>query len=143
MKEFLFTSVFSDPLKGEDMKTILVCEKQSNLRQLLELELSDAHFSSICVENCDQAVEAMMFERVDAAVVGMGWPAEDDLHTLSWLKEFYSEVPVVLFAGEEDLEPTSITSLADSWVEKSSRIDLLIDEVRHQTSEFSALAATS
>ncbi|MFT5367359.1 MAG: DNA-binding response OmpR family regulator [Candidatus Latescibacterota bacterium] len=119
------------------METILVSEKQSHLRQLLEWELSDANFTCICVESSDQATEVMMVEKIDAVVIGMAWPPEDDLHMLCWLKKFYTDVPVVLFAGEEELRPKSIARLADAWVEKSSRIDLLITEVRHLVAKFS------
>jgi len=110
--------------------TILVIEKQAHLRQLIELELSDANFECIGVATSDEAHDVLLFDRVDVVVLGVGWPCQDDLHTLCWLKSFYPDIPIILFAGEEDLQPKSIVRLADVWVEKSSRIDLLLVGIR-------------
>jgi len=109
--------------------TILVIEKQAHLRQLIELELSDANFECIGAATSDEANDVLTFEKVDMVVLGVGWPSQEDLHTLCWLKSFFPELPIVLFAGEEDLHPKSIVRLADVWLEKSSRIDLLLVEI--------------
>lgn len=111
--------------------TILVIEKQAHLRQLIEIELSDANFECIGVSTSDEANDVLMFNHVDVVLLGVGWPSQGDLHTLCWLKSFYPDIPIVLFAGEEDLQPRTIVRLADVWVEKSSRIDLLLVEIRN------------
>ncbi|MGA1199349.1 MAG: hypothetical protein ACO36I_22870 [Candidatus Latescibacterota bacterium] len=110
--------------------TIHVIEKQAHLRQLIQLELSDASLDCFCVATSDEAHDVLMFEKVDVVVLGVGWPSQEDLHTLCWLKSFFPDLPIVLFAGEEDLQPKSIARLADVWVEKSSRIDLLLVEIQ-------------
>ncbi|MBT3605384.1 MAG: hypothetical protein HOE48_14175 [Candidatus Latescibacteria bacterium] len=112
------------------MRTILLSEKQSHLLQLLEWEFSDADFACLCVESADQAKKIITGEKVDAVVLGLSWPSEEDVQLLCWVKKNHPETPVVLFAGEEELQPKSITHFADAWIEKSSHIDLLIEEVK-------------
>ena len=109
--------------------TVLVIEKQAHLRQLIEMELCDAHFECVGVASSDEANDVLMFDHVDVVILGVGWPSQEDLHTLCWLKSYFPDLPIVLFAGEEDLQPRSIVRLADVWVEKSSRIDLLLVEI--------------
>lgn len=119
------------------MANILIIEKQPHLRQLLEIELADADFTCFGVASSDQATDVLMVEKIDVVVLGVGWPVQDDVYMLCWLKNFYPNVPVVLFTGQEDLQPKSITRLADAWVEKSSCIDALIAEIRHLNTKFS------
>lgn len=121
--------------EGDDMNTILLSETQSYLLQLLEWEFSDAGFACICVEGIDQAKEVLIGERVDAVVLGLGLPVEEDLYILFWVKKYFPHTPVVLFAGEEQVQPSSIKHVADAWVEKSSDVHPLIEKVKHLTQD--------
>lgn len=109
------------------MQTVLVVEREPHLRQLLQIELLDANFHCICAEDSTEVGEILMFESVDLVVIGVGWPPQDDLHTMCWVKRFYPHIPVILFAAEEEVQPRSIVRVADFWVKKSSQIDLLVE----------------
>lgn len=113
------------------MATVLILEEQPHLRQLLELELSDAGYRCLSVADHDHLTEVLTSENVDVVVLGGGGSAQEDLYTLCWVKNFSPTIPVILFAGIEVLQPKSIARLADAWVEKCSCLDPLIAKVRH------------
>ncbi|MDA0712330.1 MAG: hypothetical protein O3B73_19205, partial [bacterium] len=69
------------------METILVSEKEPHMRQLLEWELEDSNYLCVCVDSTHGAKIALLLERIDAVVLGIGWPAADDLDTLRLLKK--------------------------------------------------------
>lgn len=113
------------------MQTILIVERQPHLRQLLELECSDAGYKCIGAADGEEAIDALIVEKVDAVILGLGWPPRNDLETMCWIKKWYPQTPVVLFAGIEDLDAADIVRMADVWVEKCSHVDWLIDELDH------------
>ena len=114
------------------MATVLVVEKQPNMRLLMEMELADADHRGILVADGQEAEDALRFDRPDVVVVGMGWPPEDEFHTLFWLNKNWPELPVILFACKENIGSQSVGQLVDAWVEKNSRMDVLVDEINRR-----------
>lgn len=125
--------------KGCPMATVLVVEKQPNMRLLMEMELADAGHRGILVADEGEAADALRFDRPDVAVVGVGWPPEDEVQTLLRLKQACPDLPLILFSCKENAGSPSMSQRVDAWVEKNSRMDALVDEINRQCQAVPAL----
>lgn len=118
------------------MATVLVVEKQPNMRLLMEFELADAEYQGILAANEEEAMDALCCERPDVVVLGVGWPPEDDLKTLHRMKARYPDLPVVLFASSGEVKKPATMHLGDAFLLKHSNMDALMQEIDRQINGF-------
>lgn len=111
------------------MAAVLVVEKQPNLRLLMEFELEDAEHQGVLLSDGAEALNLLEQERPDVVVLGMGWPPDDDMHTLCCLKNLYPDLPVILFSSSVELLKPEIVRMCEAFVLKHSNLDVLLSEI--------------
>jgi len=125
------------------MATVLVVEKESNMRLLLELELADARYQSLAAADQSEVEDVMQFEHPDVAILGMGPHVDDEFRTLYWMKCQFPDLPIVLYAAGMDLSSSPVVRLADAVVVKRSDPEPLLHTLDGLTRRTAGLSVGS
>lgn len=118
------------------MATILVVDDNPNLRLLHEMELQDAGHEVIGAETQEEALEQLRLRVPDVVVLDLNL-GEAELDGLGLIPEIRAADPdtriVLNTAYSADRGSPVLHALADSYLEKSSDIEALLEIVEAET----------
>lgn len=110
---------------------ILIVEDGDDMRELVELALSDRGFSTHAVSDGNQALESIDAHSFDAAVVDMWMPELTGLELMERLRERRASLPVIFVSGfvTDDVREQAAALGAVCVLPKPFRLEQLIDAV--------------
>ena len=80
---------------------ILIVDDESDIRSLLSLTLEDEGFSTVQAANAEQARDIVSKRLPSCAILDI-WMRDSDmdgLELLSWCKEIYPDMPILMISG--------------------------------------------
>ena len=112
-------------------RTILLCEDDQNLRQLLRVVLGGG-YRFLEATNGDEAIELALERRPDLVILDLMLPKLSGLDVLARLRtEPAAERPrVVVMSAWADAEDAALSAGADRFIAKPFELDDLSDIVR-------------
>ncbi len=117
---------------------ILVVEDDPFMREMLSMVLEDEGATVHCAENGAVAKELIQNNPVDIVVSDVQMPVCDGVDLLKWVKENYSDTPLVFLAtGFADITEEGAISLgAEAVIKKPFEVDTV---VQHLSESFEKL----
>ncbi len=109
----------SDPPTTEPQQTILVCDDEASLRELVRVVLGDG-YRFVEAEDGEQALELARKQRPDLIVLDVMLPRLNGLEVLAELRRdaALQDVPVVIVTAWSHAESLAVSSGADRFVAK-------------------------
>ena len=113
---------------------ILIVDDESDIRSLLSLTLEDEGFSTVQAANAEQARDIVSKRLPSCAILDI-WMRDSDmdgLELLSWCKEIYPDMPILMISGHGTISTAveAIRNGAYEFVEKPFKAERLILTVR-------------
>ena len=113
---------------------ILIVDDEPDIRALICLTLEDEGFLTLQAANAKEAREVIS-SRPPSCIVLDIWMRDSDmdgLELLTWCKEFYSDIPVLMISGHGNIETAvqAIRKGAQDFIEKPFKAERLILTVR-------------
>ncbi|MGH1468999.1 MAG: response regulator [Bdellovibrionales bacterium] len=107
---------------------ILVVEDDPFMREMLSMILEDEGATVHCAENGEKAKEVLQEMPVDIVVSDVQMPVCDGVDLLKWVKEHYSDKPLVFLAtGFADITEEDAISLgAEAVIKKPFEADTMV-----------------
>lgn len=112
------------------MKTLLLVEDEKDLRILYQQNLADEGYQIIAAENGQQAVEKLVQEKIDLAILDMQIDSMNGIETLNKIMEIDRNIKVILNSTYSNYRFDFATWAADAYLIKSSNLDELKSTVR-------------
>jgi two-component system KDP operon response regulator KdpE len=111
---------------------VLIVDDEPAIRRLLRTSLNAQGYQTIEVETGEQAVAALVKNRVDVVVLDLGLPDMDGLDVLKRVREAASALPVVVLSsrGDEAGKVKALDLGADDYVTKPFGMDELLARLR-------------
>ncbi len=113
------------------MKRLLIVEDDPNLRLLYEEEFGEEGYAVVLAASGEQALEALVSERVDGVVMDICLGGMDGLETLRKILLVHPEIAVVLNSAYATFKSDFTSWSADRYVVKSSDLTELKEAVRN------------
>ena len=118
---------------------ILIVDDESDIRSLLSLTLEDEGFSSVQAANAEQARNIVSKRLPSCAILDI-WMRDSDmdgLELLSWCKEIYPDMPILMISGHGTISTAveAIRNGAYEFIEKPFKAERLILTVRRALQE--------
>ena len=111
------------------MTTILLIEDDLNQRLLYQMELEDEEYSVVLASNGWEALQQAKKEHPDLVVLDLGMPGMDGIEVLGRMMGLNAKLPVIIYSANESFKDNFMTWVADSYVVKSSNLDVLKEEI--------------
>ena len=113
---------------------ILIVDDESDIRSLLSLTLEDEGFSTVQAANAEQARDIVSKRLPSCAILDI-WMRDSDmdgLELLSWCKEIYPDMPILMISGHGTISTAveAIRNGAYEFVEKPFKAERLILTVK-------------
>ena len=113
---------------------ILIVDDESDIRSLLSLTLEDEGFSTVQAANAEQARDIVSKRLPSCAILDI-WMRDSDmdgLGLLSWCKEIYPDMPILMISGHGTISTAveAIRNGAYDFIEKPFKAERLILTVR-------------
>lgn len=107
------------------MKTILVAEDHKNIREFCRAVLAEEGYRIVLAEDGAEAVAKCLVEAPDVVVLDIAMPRTSGLEALEQIKQFFPQMPVVLFTSHGDCLLDRRALLAAACVEKGGDLNEL------------------
>jgi len=98
-------------------KTILLVDDEADLREVLDISLSDAGYNVLTAENGEQALNILKKTDVPVVITDIKMPGIDGIELLRRIKSNHPETEVIMLTGHGDL-------------------DLAIKSLKHEATDF-------
>jgi two-component system nitrogen regulation response regulator NtrX len=113
---------------------ILIVDDEPDIRSLISLTLEDEGFSTVQAANAEQARDIVSTRLPSCAILDI-WMRDSDmdgLELLSWCKEIYPDMPILMISGHGTISTAveAIRNGAYEFVEKPFKAERLILTVR-------------
>ena len=113
---------------------ILIVDDEPDIRSLISLTLEDEGFSTVQAANAEQARDIVSTRLPSCAILDI-WMRDSDmdgLELLSWCKEIYPDMPILMISGHGTISTAveAIQNGAYEFVEKPFKAERLILTVR-------------
>ena len=117
---------------------ILIVDDEPDIRSLISLTLEDEGFSTVQAANAKQARDIVSTRLPSCAILDI-WMRDSDmdgLELLSWCKEIYPDMPILMISGHGTISTAveAIRNGAYEFVEKPFKAERLILTVRRAVS---------
>jgi len=90
------------------MKTVLIIDDESTIREATTLMLERAGYASICAESADEGLSMMASNQVSLALVDVVLPGKNGLELALELNQRWPATPIILMSGRVSTEADSI-----------------------------------
>jgi DNA-binding response OmpR family regulator len=111
-------------------RTILLCEDDQNLRQLIRVVIGDG-YRFVEASAGDEAVELALDEQPDLVILDLNLPKLSGLEVLARLRrELPDRPPVIVMSAWADSEEVALAAGADRFLPKPFELDDLAAVVR-------------
>ena len=121
-------------LPGEFLKTILIADDHSYVRQALRTLFSSQPDLSVCGEatNGEEAVESALKLNPDLILLDMSMPILSGLEAAHTLKRVMPKVPIILFTAYKSkfIDAYAVASGIDACVAKGEDVSFLVRYAR-------------
>jgi len=113
--------------------TILIADDEADIRNLLKISLEENGYTVLAVQNGKQALDTLMSEEIDLAILDVMMPVMDGFNLLRRIRE-HSTIPVILLtARTDDMDKVLGLGLgADDYLSKPFSVAELIARVGAQ-----------
>ncbi|MDB3999881.1 sigma-54 dependent transcriptional regulator, partial [bacterium] len=113
---------------------ILIVDDEPDIRSLISLTLEDEGFSTVQAANAEQARDIVSTRLPSCAILDI-WMRDSDmdgLELLSWCKEIYPDMPILMISGHGTISTAveAIRNGAYEFIEKPFKAERLILTVR-------------
>lgn len=85
-----------------DLATVLIIDDDSQVRRSIRRSL-EPYYQVREAEDMDAAVQNFLPNPPDAIILDLYLPQANGIEVLRWLKEYFTEVPVILITGHASL----------------------------------------
>ncbi len=101
------------------MSRILIADDEKFIRELLSLELSEAGYQVSTVESCSQFMRKIESTQPDVVILESRVGEYDGLEILQEIREYYPDVPVIIYTSDDSKKFDLRAMAADYYVIKS------------------------
>ncbi len=110
---------------------VLIVDDQEWLRQLLEGELKDVGLEVLLAENGEVAWKILLTQVISVVVTDKDMPQLDGLALIERIRGAGSDVPIVLFTGDESdaTRETALALGATHVVKRDGGVEVVVDAV--------------
>jgi CheY-like chemotaxis protein len=112
------------------MKTILVVDDDSAIRELLVEELKDEGYQVLSVDNARDALKVVENELLDLVVLDIRMPGMDGLEALPRMLGLKEHLKVILHTAYSAYKESFMSWAADAYIVKSSDFTELKEKIR-------------
>ena len=85
-------------------KTILLVDDEADLREVLDISLSDTGYNVLTAENSTQALDLLNDNDIPVVITDIKMPGIDGIELLRKIKSKNPETEVIMLTGHGDLE---------------------------------------
>ncbi|MDI6739453.1 MAG: response regulator [Candidatus Edwardsbacteria bacterium] len=108
------------------MAKILIVDDEENIRQLYQLELSNAGHEVAAAGTIEQAKDIFERSGTDLVILDLKLtPSDGGLEALKWLRERDRKMPIIINTAYPAYRTDFSSWLADAYLVKSSNLDEL------------------
>ena len=107
--------------------TVLVVEDNADIREILEVTLSEAGFAVVAAETARQAIEQLQTHKIDLVLADYNLPDERNL--VPNLKRTHPDLPVIVLSGDAYNARAALPQ-ADAVLGKPVTGSMLVTEVK-------------
>ena len=112
---------------------ILVIDDEKSILESLEGILSDEGFKPICVDSAEKGLNHLKTDVVDLVLLDIWMPDMDGIETLTYIKEDYPELQVIMISGHGTIE-TAVQATkigAFDFIEKPLSYDKIVLAIKN------------
>lgn len=115
-----------------DKKRLLVIDDDKNMRELLELELTDNGYAVMTAGNAFDGMRVLKDKSIDLVVLDIKMPGMDGIEALEKIVSIKRDLPVIIHSAYSHFKENYLTWSAVAYVIKSSNLDDLIKTIAEQ-----------
>ena len=113
-------------------KRVVIIDDEQNLVDLMELQLQDAGYETVCFLDAKQALTYILDNQVDAIVSDMQMPGGSGLELIRQVKESKPNLPTVVISGfaaqQHDIKGSGVSRLLQKPLELA-KVAETVDEL--------------
>jgi len=109
--------------------SILVVDDEKMIRVLLGDTLNALGYRSMVADGYDQAIEILKEKPVDVVITDIKMPVKSGLELIKYVKDNYSNIPVLAISGKGPPESSIFKQGADGFIAKPFRIGVIEDMI--------------
>lgn len=116
-------------------KTVLIVDDEMNVYLNLSKFISKVGYKTLAASNVKDAKEVLRNGTIDIVISDVVMPGEDGIEFLSYIKEHYPQIKVILITGFTTVEITlrAIKNKVDAFLEKPVTFNELEEELKRIT----------
>lgn len=115
-----------------DKKKLLIIDDDRNMRELLELELTDQGYDVTTADNAFDGMRILKDQSADLVILDIKMPGMDGIEALEKIVSIKRELPVVIHSAYSHFRENYLTWSAVAYVVKSGNLEELIETVHNQ-----------
>jgi signal transduction histidine kinase len=111
----------------KDQISILVVDDEEDIREVLDIALTDIGYTVFLAENGEKAMDIFTSERPDIVITDIKMPVMDGIELLRRIKRENTETEVLMITGHGDMDLTisSLKNEAMDFITKPVNVDIL------------------
>jgi two-component system response regulator (stage 0 sporulation protein F) len=102
------------------MKTVLIADDETIIRELYESELREEGYNVLTASNAGDALAATRKEHVDLVIMDIRMPGMDGIEAMNRMLEENNELPIVLNSAYGAHRDSFLSWPADAYLTKSA-----------------------